>query len=386
MSGQAVHFGAGNIGRGFIGQLYWESGFHTTFVDVNDTVVRLLQERNRYPLHLVSEETVTMEIDRVTAIHGTDLEAVADALANATIASTAVGSAILPRIAPAIARGIEERFANPDATPLNIIICENVLHGDAILREAVRTHLAPEWHETLDTKVGFVEASIGRMVPRMTEAQMAVDPLIVCVEPYCELPLDAEGFVGAMPAIAHARAYDNFGAYVERKLFVHNMSHSATAYLGYLQGHTYIYEAIQDPKVRPTVEAALEESCQGLARKHGLDKAALEAFAADLIHRYHNKALADQVARVGGDPKRKLGPEDRLVAPARMCLDHGIEPYALVQVIEAALQFDEASDLSAREIQALRTSQGDAAVLDQVCGLSSDEPLRARILSALAQA
>lgn len=383
MSGQAVHFGAGNIGRGFIGQLYWESGFHTTFVDVNDTVVGLLQERNRYPLHLVSEKTVKMEIDRVTAIHGADLDAVADALANATIASTAVGSAILPRIAPAIARGIEKRFASPDATPLNVIICENVLHGDAILREAVRANLAPEWHETLDTKVGFVEASIGRMVPRMTEAQMAIDPLLVCVEPYGELPLDAEGFVGAMPAIAHAKAYANFGAYVERKLFVHNMSHSATAYLGYLQGHTYIYEAIQDPKVRPVVEAALKESCQGLSRKHGLDPAALDAFAEDLIYRYHNKALADQVARVGGDPKRKLGPEDRLIAPARMCLEHGIEPDALIQVIAAALQFDEPSDTAARDIQALRAAEGVGGVLAKVCGLTADEPLRSRILAVI---
>jgi len=382
---RAVHFGAGNIGRGFIGQLYWESGFDTTFVDVNEAVVGLLRERNRYPLHLVSEVTEKLVIDRVTAIHGADLEAIADVLAEAVIASTAVGSAILPRIAPAIARGIEKRFANPDAAPLNVIICENVLNGDQILREAVRAQLAPEWHATLDAKVGFVEASIGRMVPRMTEAQHAEDPLLVCVEPYCELPLAAEGFVGAMPAIAHAKPYTNFGAYVERKLFVHNMSHAAAAYLGYLQGHTYIYEAIADPKVRPVVEAAQEESCLGLSRKHGMDKSALDAFAADLIHRYQNKALADQVARVGGDPIRKLGPQDRLIASARMCLEQGVKPEAHVQVIVAALQFDEATDGAAVTIQALRREKGIGAVLDEICQLGKDEPLRGLIEAAMAE-
>lgn len=376
MNGQAVHFGAGNIGRGFIGQLYGESGFHTTFVDVNETVVSLLKTRQSYPLHLVSETTEKMVIDNVTAIHGTDLEAIADALAEATIASTAVGSAILPRIAPAIARGIEKRFSKPGAAPLNIIICENVLRGDAILREAVRAVLPPEWYETLETKVGFVEASIGRMVPRMTEAQMAEDPLLVCVEPYCELPLAAEGFKGEMPPIAHAKAYPNFAAYVERKLFVHNMSHAATAYLGHIQGHTYIYEAIQDPIVRPIVEAALQESCLGLSRKHGLDKAALDAFAADLIHRYHNRALADQVARVGADPKRKLGPDDRLVAPARMCIQQGIKPIALVQVIIAAMDFDEPEDPAAVEIQGILRMKGVDGVLDSICQLEPNEPLR----------
>ncbi len=381
MNGQAVHFGAGNIGRGFIGQLYWESGFRTTFIDINEAVVGLLQSRGSYPIHLVSETTVVIPVDNVTAIHGGDLDAIADALAVATVASTAVGSQILPRIAPAIARGIEKRFANPDAAPLNIIICENLLRGDEVLREAVRSHLAPEWHEVLDAKVGFVEASIGRMVPRMTEAQLAIDPLLVCVEPYCELPLAGDSFKGEMPPIKHAKPYANFGAYVERKIFVHNMSHAATAYLGYLQGHTYIYEAIQDPAVRPTVEAALEESCLGLSRKHGLDKAALDSFATDLIHRYQNRALADQVSRVGGDLKRKLGPNDRLIATARMCLEQGVEPTALVQVIGAALKFDESTDATAPEIMALIKADGVSGVLDQVCCLTAEEPLRALILA-----
>ena len=382
MSKQAVHFGAGNIGRGFIGQLYWESGFRTTFIDVNESVVSLLQSRGSYPIHLVSESTEVIPVDNVTAIHGGDVDAVAQALATATIASTAVGSQILPRIAPAIARGIEIRFADPKAAPLNIIICENLLRGDEVLREAVRGNLDHQWHEILDTKVGFVEASIGRMVPRMTEAQLAEDPLLVCVEPYCELPLAGDSFKGEMPPIKHAKPYHNFGAYVERKIFVHNMSHAAAAYLGYQKGYTFIYEAIGDPDIRRVVEGAMEESCAALAHKHGLDKAELDVFARDLIYRYQNKALADQVARVGGDLKRKLGPNDRLIATARMCLEGGIDPKSLVTVIEAALRFDDPDDATAPEVMALKEAEGVPAVLHQICGLSEGDLLWHRLIGS----
>ena len=36
---QAIHFGGGNIGRGFIGELLVRSGYEVTFVDVADALV-----------------------------------------------------------------------------------------------------------------------------------------------------------------------------------------------------------------------------------------------------------------------------------------------------------------------------------------------------------
>jgi mannitol-1-phosphate 5-dehydrogenase len=384
MSKRAIHFGAGNIGRGFLGQLYFESGYATTFVDVADAVVNGLNERGGYPLRIVDEEPRTIDIEDVSAVHGSDLDAVANAVAEADIASTAVGVNVLPHVAPGIAAGIAKRFASPDAAPLNIIVCENKIEAGPYLREEVRKHLDSAHHAALDEQVGFVEASIGRMVPVMTDAQRAEDPLLVCVEAYSDLPVDRAAFKGPIPQIKNLQPRDNFGAYVERKLFVHNASHAVTAYLGHLRGHTYIWQAIADEVVRADVQEALSESCRALAIKHRLDIAPLGDHAEDLMRRYRNRALGDQIARVAADPVRKLGPNDRLVGAARMCMEFDVDPDHLARSIAAAIRYDHPDDPSAGKVQALLAKSGPDAVLRDICDINPEEPLAELIRQGLA--
>ncbi len=380
MTALAVHFGAGNIGRGFLGQLYFESGYRTVFVDVVDAVVDGLKSRKSYPIEIVEERVERILVERVDAVNGREVDAVAEVLAGAEIASTAVGVNVLPHIAPALAAGLALRFER-GAPPLNIIVCENLLHAGPFLREKVRQHLDPKWHTALDGQTGFVEASIGRMVPVMTEEQKARDPLLVCVEPYCELPVDGPAFRGGVPKIAHMKALDNFGAYVERKLFVHNLSHAATAYLGWLRGHEYIWQAVRDEKVRGLVAAATIESCDALAKRRGLDRAGLEEHRLDLVRRYHNKALADQIGRVGRDPVRKLGPEDRIVGAARQCLEAGVPPKHIAVVAAAAMRYDDPDDPGARRVQNLKKDGGIPAVLSEICGIGPESPLYELVLA-----
>jgi mannitol-1-phosphate/altronate dehydrogenase len=40
---QAVHFGGGNIGRGFVAEMLHNSGYEVVFVDVMDSIIEALQ-------------------------------------------------------------------------------------------------------------------------------------------------------------------------------------------------------------------------------------------------------------------------------------------------------------------------------------------------------
>jgi mannitol-1-phosphate 5-dehydrogenase len=369
---RAVHFGAGNIGRGFLGQLYFESGYSTTFVDVIPEVVAALRSRRQYPVRIVGDKTETIIIEKVDAVDGRNLDAVAEAVAGADLVSTAVGVNVLARVAPALAEGFTRRFDRGPARPLNVIVCENMIDAGPYLRNEVKKHLGPRHHETLDARAGFVEASIGRMVPVMTPEMRAQDPLLVCVEAYCELPVDAAAFAGPIPTLAHMQPRPNFKGYVERKLFVHNAGHAATAYLGYLRGHEYVWQAVEDPRVRNETDAAIAETRSALVKKHGLPAEDLDTHWEDLKRRFANRALGDTVARVAGDPLRKLGPRDRLVGAGLMCLEQGVEPRHVAFATAAAIRYDQAGDVSAQKLREIHQKDGIDGVLTQVCGIPVD--------------
>ena len=53
---KAVHFGAGNIGRGFVGLLLHDAGYEVVFADVADALIAQLAEADHYQVHEVGED------------------------------------------------------------------------------------------------------------------------------------------------------------------------------------------------------------------------------------------------------------------------------------------------------------------------------------------
>lgn len=380
----AVHFGAGNIGRGFLGQLYWQSGWETVFVDVADAVVAALNARRAYTLQIVAERCEALRIDRVRAIHGSDRAAVAEAIAACGLVSTAVGVRALPHIAEPLAAGLALR-ATRSAEPLNVVVCENLLDAPRVLREAVLAHTPAPARRYVAESVGFVATVVSRMVPIVPENVRAADPLYVAAEAYCTLPVDAAAFVGGPPPpIEGFLPVANIAAHEERKLFCHNCGHALAAYAGHQKGFAYIAEAIAEPSVRELVTGGLAETGQALIAKHGFEPSEHQAHVDDLLRRFANRALGDTVARVARDPVRKLGRGDRLVGAALLCLDNGVCPRRIIEGIRAALAYDCPDDPEARRLQEMLRGRGLHAVLAEVCGLRPDEGLWRLICEAMA--
>jgi mannitol-1-phosphate 5-dehydrogenase len=376
----ALMFGAGNVGRGFLGQLFSESGYEVVFVDVDQPLIAALNDRRAYTINLVDNDlNQKVEIAPVRALHAQDADAVAQAVAEAEIAATAVGVRALEHIAPLLAAGIVRRARAGMPAPLNVIICENLKDAAATFRGMVGEHVPTGQQGYFRANVGFVDTVVGRMVPPPTPEMRQQDPSLIAVEPYKVLPVDRQGFVGPIPNIAGLEPCDNFAAYTARKLYVHNCGHAVLGYLGYLRGHEFGYQALEDTAIRPTFEAALAESKAGIVAAHGVEPAWLEAHIADLTRRFANCALGDTVFRLGRDPLRKLGSADRLVGAARLAGQAGVLPNALGWGIAAGYCFDDAADPLAVRLQQRIAAEGFAAVLADVSGVQPDEPLESLV-------
>ena len=360
---KAVIYGAGNIGRGFIGQVFHDSGYEVIFIDINQTIIDALNFRGGYTLRVVGnsgdEDTF---IDNVRGIDGRNTEAVVDAIAAADLMATSIGVSILPRIAGSIAAGLKRRAAQGNAQPLNILLCENLMHAARHMRDLLAPHLEGE----LLLRTGLVEVTIGRMVPALPAEMFALDPTLVQVERFCTLPVDVSKFVGEVPALAHTEYITPFAICEEKKLYLHNMSHALSAYLGYHKGYSYLWEAAEDDGIRAIARDAMKHTASAIAEAYSADEAAMDRFAEELLERYRNRRLGDTIERVAKDPMRKLRPDDRLIGAINRCKAQG-KPYdSILMGVAAALAYrpDE-------ELQAALQNEGVPGFLKSHCGLES---------------
>lgn len=382
MSKTAVIFGAGNIGRGFIGQLFSESGYEVVFVDVDQELVSALNERRQYHLQIVSNSgSEDHWISPVRAIHGRDSAAVAAALLEASLAATAVGANALKYIAGNIAAGLALR-AEMRKPPLNFIVCEN-LHGAAAhLRELCLQQAAGEAKVYVEEQTGFVDTVIGRMVPMPTAEMRQQDPSLIKVEAYKELPVQRSGFVGEIPAVVAMKAEDNFEVFTARKLYIHNCGHALMAYAGYQRGYEFGYEVMADEKLRNFMLAGLQESAAAIASALGADANWLQQHVQELLLRFDNRQLGDRIFRLGRDPVRKLAREDRLTGAAKLAMQQGLPAKNLAWGMALALHFDPPQDEMAQKMQQGIKEQGVENVLEQIAGLQKDEALFGMVIEA----
>ncbi|MFB7641445.1 mannitol-1-phosphate 5-dehydrogenase [Peribacillus butanolivorans] len=372
---QVVHFGAGNIGRGFIGALFSQSGYHVTFVDIADQIIDQLNDKKQYQVKLATDQQESVTVENVSGLNSLKQEEeIIKAIKEATYLTTAIGPNILPHIAPLIAKGLTSRVKETDEN-LYVIACENQISATDLLEGYILENLDQDTKANLADKVSFFNSAVDRIVP----IQNNEGSLDVLVEPYYEWVVETNENI---PAVEGMTIVKELAPFIERKLFTVNTGHAVIAYLGYLKDNKLtIDQSLEDEGIVKQVKKTLDETGAYLIKEYQLNPDEHQQYINKIINRFKNSYLNDSVNRVGRSPLRKLGPNDRLVRPAVEAKKAGLSYTHLAKAIAAALLFNYNEDEEALRLQAMVKENGVPSVLKEVSGLDENSEITKEVVS-----
>ncbi|WP_145046619.1 mannitol-1-phosphate 5-dehydrogenase [Paenibacillus xylanexedens] len=374
---KAVHFGAGNIGRGFIGHMLSASDYEVCFVARNPKKISMLQKRKEYPITLANRDQDTTIVNNVTAINVGEQDRVAEHIASADLITTAVGVSALEDIAEPIAKGIHLRMQQRNPAPLHIIACENAIGGSTRLKKRIYPLLDEQTRQKAERYVAFPNAAVDRIVP----AQDHQDPLQVTVEPFYEWVVHRPALLDGFKKIKGVHYVDSLEPYIERKMFTVNTGHCVAAYFGYLEGFKTIRQVMSHKPLREKIRHVMEETGAMLIQKHGFDPQKHSRYIDTILERFANPNLTDQVTRVGRSPLRKLSPYDRLVRPAMQASEFGIAIPHLTSAMAAAMLFNYERDEEAMTLQRMIREDGVSAFIRERMGIPDAHPVHGQVVA-----
>ena len=368
-----VIFGAGKIARGFIAHLLSLSDIDFVFVEKADALADLINEREQYTINILGAPEKNYVVKNAKALKFSQEKEITEAIAEADVVFDAVGGKNLQEIVPFYIKGIEKKVEKGGY--LNFVTCENWKEPARILKEGVEAGIAPEAREYLDNYVGFTESVIMRSGIEAPKELLKKDPLIVNVQNYWHLPVDAARVKGSLPDIKYMEHLTGFAGFLERKFYTYNAANGTTSFVGALLGYKVLAEAAHDERILKILHGVYQETGKALSMKHGISLEEQMAFAKTSLNKLQDYTIVDSIERNARDPQRKLGKDDRLVGSARMVLSCGIRPENLCTAIACAIYYRNPEDSSAVALEKVVKEEGIDAVLEKICGIEPEGEL-----------
>lgn len=367
-------WGAGRIGRGFIGDLYNDAGYQLVLVDESQALVDQLNAQGKYSVFRASgENKQRIEITNFTALHTSQIKEIQAAINDCEMMAVSV----YPKHFESVARRIQAHlFKKRDSVgdrAFNLLLCTNLIHAGPKFQEHFLAEISETDKQYLKEKVGIIETLVIRICPEPPAEIKEQYPLVVWTNGYDELPIDVNSVRGEMVFLPSLRLVKNMRAEEIRKIYTYNMCHAALSYHGQFLGYDLLVECLADDTIRAEALGALGEVSQALQAEYGFTQAEMDGWIEGVLAQTNNPTIGDTVIRSAADPIRKLKRDDRLIGPLMLCRKNGIEADHLLRAIAAAYRFDIETDAASQELQQFLKENGIRAAAVTFSGLSNDE-------------
>ncbi|WP_343188613.1 mannitol-1-phosphate 5-dehydrogenase [Buchnera aphidicola (Neophyllaphis varicolor)] len=366
---KALHFGAGNIGLGFIGQLLIKSNFVVYFADIDENILKILSLEKKYLVNELGKRLITKEIRGINVVHSNDIKVIS-LIGEVDLITTSVGVNVLKDISLIIAKGLILRSNKKNFHPLNIISCENLIYATNYLYQQIIKYIPTKLHNFIHDYIGFINSSVDRIVPLKTTKEDK--KLSVNVESFYEWVVDKNQFKGLIPNIHGVKFKNNLIYYIERKIFTLNTGHAITAYLGNIYGYQKIIEAISDDRIYKIVLGAMQETGEFLIKKYNLKPESHYLYINKTISRFKNIYINDSIVRVARNPIQKLKFNERFIRPLLGTLKYNLSNSNLLIGIASVLHYRHPKDIESNRLHNFIQKEGIYKTLVNFCGLDNN--------------
>ena len=312
----AIHFGAGNIGRGFIAPVLQENNYEVVFVDVNKELIEQINLLQRYKVKSISlNASSDIFVKNISGLLLDDEEFLNEKLAKADLITTSVGPKFVKDIFNLVSSTKTEKIQT-------FIAFENMYRASTCnLTES-----------GLSTLV-LIDAVVDKIVPPQN-----ITSLDVIVEEYGSIILDNN--VNTKPLNeSKIVSYSNYEHEFYKKLWLLNGLHLKLAYFGLSRNIKYIHEILSNQEGLDFAERAIDS----LSKAYSLFSNStedLKDFKQTILDRFSMPEIQDEVTRIARNPQIKFSRDERFERPLRLLISADEDVETFKNIIDIIFESD----------------------------------------------
>lgn len=348
---KVIIIGAGKTGRGFLARLL--NGNEIIFIDKNKELISALNQKESINVDFFGNKKPSVLVKFSKALTWGEVEK--DDFNGAECVFVSVGGTNLEDVGAELKKYVSSAD--------RIIVCENASKPAAKLYAAV----------------GVEGLKIAESTVFCTTIEKQKGGLDINSEWYPYLQFNGDVFA-AQPNLSGIKPVNNFGGFLDRKLYTYNSASCVIAYLGALKGYTVYSDAANDSEILGLLDKNYEIINECICKEYGYDESDQKEFALLSRDKFTDKTLVDTVARNAREPQRKVTKTERIVAPLLLEQKYGKDSSVLEKTLAAALLYTPSEEVEWNKILAEKGYEG---VLTELCGLDKKSAVYSRILKMI---
>lgn len=312
----AIHFGAGNIGRGFIAPVLQENNYEVVFVDVNKELIEQINLLQRYKVKSISlNASSDIFVKNISGLLLDDEEFLNEKLAKADLITTSVGPKFVKDIFNLVSSTKTEKIQT-------FIAFENMYRAST--SNSTESGLS---------KLVLIDAVVDKIVPPQN-----ITSLDVIVEEYGSIILDNN--VNTKPLNeSKIVSYSNYEHEFYKKLWLLNGLHLKLAYFGLSRNIKYIHEILNNQEGLDFAERAIDS----LSKAYSLFSNStedLKDFKQTILNRFSMPEIQDEVTRIARNPQIKFSKDERFERPLRLLISADEDVETFKKIIDIIFESD----------------------------------------------